>query len=78
MHNRIHAQRRIEELNIGLLAARGEKRDLESYVRKASTVAEGAPEASPERTPVRPAPAALAGATAAALAQAEGVWKKRD
>ncbi len=78
VHNRIHAERRIEELNVGLLAARGEKKDLESFVRKASTVADGTPQSSRDRAAARPAPASVAAPTAAAVAQAESVWKKRD
>lgn len=77
VYNRIHAENRIEDVNIGILASRAEKKDVEDFVRKASTVAEARPD-NPTEQRKRRASGDEAKATAAAVAQAESVWKKRD
>lgn len=77
VHDRIHAERLIEDVNVGVLASRGEKKDLEDFHRKASTVAASRPEDSSEQR-ARRVTAREASATAAAVAQAESAWKKRD
>lgn len=77
VYNRIHAENRIEDVNIGILASRAEKKDVESFIRKASTVASSSPE-NPVEQHKRRASGDEAKATAAAVAQAASVWKERD
>ncbi len=77
VYNRIHAENRIEDVNIGILASRAEKKDVESFIRKASTVAEARPD-NPSEQHRRRASNDEAKATAAAVSQAADVWQKRD
>jgi len=77
VYNRIHAENRIEDVNIGILASRAEKKDVDDFMRKASTVASTSPD-NPTEQRKRRASGDEVKATADAVAMAADVWKKRD